>query len=191
MTRRIERFHPGNITDEMKPLYEKTTSRILAKRDGSPAMSALLDDSNALNGPPSLWLLSPSIGEVFEQMQDAIRNKMALSAYHMELVIMLVAGSCQSQFEIFAHKLAAASVGLSENDVNRLLEGDPPVHASPDDDTVYQIALSLLSTRSVPDQLYKQAAEILGVQRIFEISVVVGFYQAIALQLETFQVNAP
>lgn len=188
--RRIERFHAGNITPEMTALYTETVTRVRARRDASPAMKALLDDEGRLNGPPSLWLLSPGVGKGFEQMQGLIRNHMRLSPRHMELVVLMVGGHCDSEFEIFAHRLAAPAVGISVADVEALLAGGEPSFDQPGDEAVFRVTQTLLRERRLSDEAYAGAVRDLGVHQLFEITVVVGFYEAIALQLEVFNVRS-
>ena len=188
--RRIERFHSGNVTPDMRELYERTSSRVREKRDSSPAMKALMDDEGRLNGPPSLWLLSPGVGMVFEAMQGAIRSTMAVTPRCAEIVILAVGRHCKSEFEIFAHKMAAKAVGLTEQDVAALLADKAPHFTDPVERAALAAAKALLGTGDLSDQQYADAVAVLGQRQLFEVIVIVGFYQAIALQLTAFRVTS-
>ena len=189
MPRRIARFHEGNITPDMQALFERTTQRIKSKRDTSPAMKALLDE-RGLNGPPSLWLLSSGVGHVFEAMQDAIRTTISLSPRRTEIVVLLVGHHCRSEFEIFAHKLAAQAVGLSDSEVAALLSDADPGFTDPVDALIAELARTLLTTGDLEDGLFDRAVCHIGNHGVFEVTVLVGFYQAIALQLQVFRVTS-
>lgn len=188
MRRRIERFHAGNITPEMQPLYEEMTSRIKTRRDASPAMKALLDE-RGLNGPPSLWLLSPGIGKAFEVMQGAIRGTISLTPRQMEIVILIVGHHCRSEFEIFAHKFAAKAVGITDAEVAAILSDQDPKFSDPVDILMADMTHSLLKSQDVDDELFARAAGLVGHRGVFDVVVLVGFYYAIALQLEVFRVG--
>lgn len=188
MSRRIERFHSGNITPEMTELFQESSNRIRLRRDASPAMKALMDEEGRLNGPPSLWLLSPGVGKVFEAMQGAIRQTMTVSPRCAEIVILLVGHHCKSEFEIFAHKLAAKAVGLSDSEVEALLTDRDPGFSDPVERAAASAAKALLATGDLDDREYAKVVAHLGQRRLFEVTVLVGFYQAIALQLNAFRV---
>ena len=190
MGRRIERFHSGNITAEMTELFLETSNRIKAKRDSSPAMQALMDDQGRLDGPPSLWLLSPGVGRVFEAMQGAIRSTMTVTPRCMEIVILLVGHHCKSEFEIFAHKLAAKAVGLSDSEVEAILTDRNPGFSDRVEEAAVCATQALLSTGDLTDSQYADAVSHLGERRLFEVIVLVGIYQAIALQLSAFRVGS-
>lgn len=188
--RRIERFHSGNITPEMRELFEETSKRIKAKRDSSPAMKALMDGQGRLNGPPSLWLLSPGVGKVFEAMQGAIRSTIAVAPRCMEIVILMVGRHCNSEFEIFAHKLAAKAVGISDSEVQAILDNRDPGLTDPIEKAAAAATHALLANGSLTDTQYADAIAHLGERQLFEIVVLIGFYQAIALQLSVFGVTS-
>jgi len=187
--RRIEKFHIGNITPEMKELFLASSNRIKAKREASPAMKALMDEQGRLNGPPSLWLLSPGIGTVFEAMQGAIRSTISVTPRCMEIVILMVGHHAKSDFEIFAHKLAAKAVGLSDAEVDTLLSGQIPALPDPVEQAAAIATQALLSTGDLTDTQYAEAVKHLGERQLFEVIVLIGFYQAIALQLTVFRVG--
>lgn len=172
----------------MQELFRETTNRIKSKRASSPAMKALMDENGRLNGPPSLWLLSPAVGAVFEAMQGAIRGGISLSPRRMEIVVLAVGAHCQSEFEIYAHRMAAKAVGLSDAEVERLLSDQVPLFEDPVDRTVAETARAMLKTGDLNDQEYAEAVSQLGERGVFEITVLVGFYEAIALQLRVFRV---
>lgn len=188
MKRRIERFHAGNITPGMEELFLATTSRIRAKRDSSPAMRALLDEQGRLNGPPSVWLLSPGLGQAFEAMVGALRSSTSLSPRSSEIVILLVAGQARSEFELFAHQMAAQALGMTEQEIESLVGDGDVIFDDQEESAVLAATRALLLTRDLDDQQYHAAVQAIGERGVFEIIVLIGVYQALALQLSCFRI---
>lgn len=190
MERRIEKFHAGNISPAMGELYEAVTTRIKAKWNTSPAMKALMDDKGRLNGPPSVWLLSPQIGQAFETMVGALRGGASLSPRSSEIVILLTAGSVSSEFEIFAHRSAALSLGFTESEIERLVSNEAITFASPEETAVYQVAKAIIDSGDLNDARYADAVAKIGERGVFEVVSILGIYRTLALQLSSFRVTS-
>lgn len=189
MTRRIERFHSGNITPEMRVLFAATTKRIKERRDSSPAMKALMDDKDSLTGPPNAWLLSPEVGKVFEELVGVLRSSTSLTPRCAEIVILLVAGHAKSKFEIFAHRLAASSLGMTDSQIDALVEGRDPHLGDPLELAMLTATRALLTSRDLDDEQYAHAATAIGLRGVFELVVLIGIYQALAMQLSIFRIE--
>jgi 4-carboxymuconolactone decarboxylase len=188
MSRRIARFHAGNITGEMRELFEATTARIRQRRDASPAMRALMDEQDSLTGPPNAWLLSPAVGTVFETMVGVLRSSISLAPRCAEIIILLVAGHAASAFEIFAHRLAASSLGLADAQIEALLQGDDRHLDDPLERAVAAATQALLASRDLDDAHYAQAVSAIGQRGLFELVVLIGIYPALAMQLSVFRI---
>lgn len=172
----------------MRDLFEEMTTRVKFRREASPAMWSLLD-SRGLNGPPSLWLLSPGVGGAFEAMQGAIRSTMSLTPRQFEIIVLMVGSHHRSEFEIFAHRMAAKAVGITDEEIAAILSGGDPGFSEPGDVLAAELTRSMLTTADLEDTLFERAVAHIGNRGVFEITVVVGFYSAIALQLQVFRVS--
>jgi 4-carboxymuconolactone decarboxylase len=84
--------------------------------------------------------------------------------------------------------MAAKAVGLSDTEVEQLLSDQVPLFEDPVDRTVAETARAMLKTGDLSDHEYAVAVAQLGERGVFEITVLVGFYEAIALQLRVFRV---
>jgi 4-carboxymuconolactone decarboxylase len=59
------------------------------------------------------------------------------------------------------------------------------------DQVVYGIAAQMLETRSISDDLYKEAISELGEQQVVELVGVLGYYSFVSMTLVAFEIGLP
>ncbi|GAA1632940.1 carboxymuconolactone decarboxylase family protein [Nonomuraea maheshkhaliensis] len=151
----------------------------------------IVDEQGALTGPCNAWLLNSAIGSAFEQLGAAVRFEISLSARDREIIILSVAQHRDSPYEMYAHRLAGAAAGLSELEVEALATGADPGLADEHERVVLDTTRLLLRTGGLDDDAYARAVKALGAPGLFEVTVIVGWYNHLATQLAVFDVRPP
>lgn len=174
-----------DLDPEQRALYDEITG---GHRADLPI--ALTDGDGGLNGPFNAMLLNPAIGQGMQHLGSALRQASKLPARSREIAILLTAEHWASEFELYAHRRIAASVGLQPAELEALAAGDLSGFP-PEERHVGEVCRELLRDRDLSDDRYAAAVEKLGAPALFELSTLVGYYSLLAMQLRLFDVHAP
>ena len=104
-----------------------------------------------------------------------------------ELAILLVAAHRDSAFERESHEAIARAIGFSEGELAAIRSLDVSVFDG-DEGVVGRATVALLEGE-LSDELWNEASTALGVDGIFELTALVGYYSTLALQLRVFRVG--
>lgn len=184
MHQRIPPLPPSVLEPDQRQLYDEIAT---GPRAQGPQHFPLTDDDGALRGPFNAFLLSPAIGRAYQQVGAAIRFGAALEPREVELAILLVATSWHSAFERESHEAVGRAAGLTGAEVAALRIGDPGAFDGRER-LVADVVLGLLAG-DLDDGLYQRAVDGLGETGVFDLTALVGYYAAIALQLRVFRVD--
>ena len=132
-------------------------------------------------------LRSPAVGSAQQELGAAIRYRTSFTDRMRELAILLVAARWDSAFERESHEAIARAVGFSEEELTSIRGLDASAFADPER-LVASATLSLLDG-DVSDELWDAASTALGVDGVFELTALVGYYSTLALQLRVFRVD--
>lgn len=179
---RLPGLRPEVLTDDQRALYETITG---GRRAAGPQLVPLTDDDGSLRGPFNAMLLSPPVGDALQRLGVAVRYETALSDRQRELAILVVASEWRSDFEWAAHETIGRHVGLTDADLDAV-RGGPPTSLDAAETAVVSLSRSLVTTGTVTDDEYAEAVSALGVRTVYELTVLVGYYAALALQLRVF-----
>jgi 4-carboxymuconolactone decarboxylase len=179
---------PSELSGAQRELYDEILG---GPRSSGPKVFEIIDGEGGLNGPFNAMLLSPKIGNALQALGSAVRYETALNPKVREMAILSVASSWDSEFELYAHEAIGRSVGLSEADLGALRHGQIPDLDNADDIEVLTVVQALLRRADLDDAEYAEARARLGVEMLFEIATLVGYYSALALQLRVFRVDSP
>jgi 4-carboxymuconolactone decarboxylase len=185
---RFDAVRPGAMTDAQRELYAKFTTGARAEPG---ADFTLVDADGGLIGPPSVWLISPSVGQVLEQLGGQIRFGLRIAPRARELAILMIAFDEKNAFELYAHERAGRRAGLSDRDLEDLSQGRVPDGINDDERAVVAVVGRLLKSHTLTDEEYRAAVEVLGIESLFELTALVGYYRLVAIQLNVFAVDPP
>ena len=183
MTRQ-HRFLPEDLSGDRRALYEAITA---GPRGTGPQAFALTDDDGALRGPFNGFLLAPAVGDALQRLGAAIRYRTALSDRVRELAVLVVAAHWDSAFERESHEAVGRTVGLTDDELRSLREGRVPTLADPEEAAALTLVQALV-TGDVDDATWAACVPPLSQETVFELSTLVGYYAALALQLRVFRV---
>lgn len=185
---RLEQLNAAELTEEQHELYEL----IAGNRPGVSLRSTNLSDTDgSVMGPFNHWLLAPKLGHPLQDLGGVLRFEGALPARTRELVILTVARSWRSEFEWYAHVPAARGVGVSDDEIAAVLNGDVIAYDDPIEDAAVATTCALLERDDLTDDEFKYAHDNLGSAMLVEVTTIVGFYALTAMQLRVFRVGLP
>jgi 4-carboxymuconolactone decarboxylase len=132
----------------------------------------------------------PGVFQATQQWAAAIREY-DLSAEVQQVAILTVGAAWRSDYEVYAHTAEARHAGVPEDAIDSIVAGQPPVGLSGPADVAHRLALALAVDHAVDDDLYAQAHEIFGTERLIALVNLIGRYMNTAAVLACFRVPAP
>jgi 4-carboxymuconolactone decarboxylase len=182
---RLAKLAPSSLDADQRAVYDAVTG---GPRAAGPQLFRLVDDEGGLEGPFNAFLLQPRLGLALQAVGGAVRYETSLSDQAREVAILVVAAVRDSAFEQHAHEAVGRHVGLSDDVLEAVRAGR--YDDLPDDvRLVARLSHQLLDAGDLDDASYAEAVEVLGQPQLFELLTLVGYYDALALQLRVFRVT--
>lgn len=101
----------------------------------------------------------------------------------------MVAAHRHSRFEQHSHERVGRQVGLTDIDIAALRQTTPPDLTDAEETAVATATRRILDHRTLTDTQYAEAAAVLGPAGLFELTVLIGYYELLALQMHVFGVD--
>ena len=184
MASRIRPLAPGQLTSEQGALYAAITG---GPRAQGPQRFALTAADGSLRGPFDVMLRSPAVGAAQQELGAAIRYRTKFTDRMRELAILLVAAHWDSAFERESHEAIARAIGFTDDELAAIRARD--VSRFPESESTVGRAVVALLDGDLPDEAWDAASALLGVDGVFELTALVGYYSTLALQLRVFRVG--
>ncbi|QEW19507.1 Carboxymuconolactone decarboxylase family protein [Marinibacterium anthonyi] len=172
---RLSAPDPATYTDRQRAIHEAIAS---GPRGG-------------VRGPLAVWLHRPELAARAQDLGRYCRYESALEPRLSELAILTMARHWGAEYEWFAHKPPALQAGLSPDLVEALRTGAEPPYGDDEERVTHLVAVSVLTSRDVPDALYAEAVQVLGTQRLVDLVGVIGYYTLISATLNVFRISPP
>ncbi len=176
--RRFKLIPIDQLTKEQQALTEAIKSGPRAKLASSGASKP-----GPLGGPFNVWLRSPGIGDLVQQLGEEIRFRSSIAGKLNELAILVTARHWTSQYEWFAHHKLALEGGLNPKIAEDIAQGRRPAGMDTDETLVYEFSVALHETQGVSDELYAKAVARFGERGVVDIISVNGFYSLVSMCL--------
>jgi len=184
MTPRLRPLTPAELDPAQRALYNAITG---GPRAQGPQHFALTAGDGSLRGPFDALLRSPAVGAAQQELGAAIRYRTGLTDRMRELAILLVAARWNSAFERESHEAIARAIGFSETELAGI-RAQSIASFSGDEQKVARVVVELLDG-DLEDELWDAASAALGIDGVFELTALVGYYSTLALQLRAFRVG--
>jgi 4-carboxymuconolactone decarboxylase len=184
--RRFQLIPLENLTPEQKAMSDAIKSGPRAKLASSGASKP-----GPLGGPFNVWLRSPGIGSLIQQLGEEIRFRSSLSGKLNELAILVTARNWTSQYEWVAHHKLALEGGLDPKIAEAISEGRRPEGMDTDETLVYEFSQELQETKGVSDKMYAQAVARFGERGVVDLISVNGFYVLVSMCLNVDRTPVP
>ncbi|GAA2644577.1 carboxymuconolactone decarboxylase family protein [Paractinoplanes durhamensis] len=183
---RIDDLDPADMTEDQKSLYDWYATGPRAAADNP---FKLVTPDGRLQGPPAVWILSPTFGHALQKIGGAVRFGSSLPPRAQEIAILQVAHHHKSPFELYAHERAGAAAGLTPEDLKALADSAEPAALTKVEACCFQITKQILKNNKLTNEEYAEAVTKLGEAPLFELVTVIGYYTMVALQLAVFEVS--
>jgi len=145
------------------------------------------------NGPFNTLLRSPQVGELSQQLGNAIRFSSGLSGHERELATLMAGRAWTSTYEWYAHARYALDEGIDASVVDAIAaHRTPDLAAMPAEDAmVWRVADELLYTRRISDATYKEALAVLGERRLLSTVTIAAYYEYVSMLLNVDRYPLP
>ena len=184
--RRFPLIPVDKLTPEQQALTEAIKSGPRAKLASSGASKP-----GPLGGPFNVWLRSPGIGNLVQQLGEEIRFRSSLAGKLNELAILVTARNWTSQYEWVAHHKLALEGGLNPAIAEDIAQGRRPAGMDADETLVYEFSSELQQTQGVSDAMYARAVARFGERGVVDLISVNGFYVLVSMCLNVDHTPVP
>jgi 4-carboxymuconolactone decarboxylase len=149
------------------------------------------DGSPNLPGPLKIWVNNPSLSLAMAPLAIHFRPPHhALTQREREIAVCVLTGKWHAPYSVNAHEEILQGLGFSAETVEALTSGQPAAFPDPGEQIIYEIAVTVVNARWVSQSLYDRAVQLLGHDKITDVLVLMGFYTAISLTLNFYDVPA-
>jgi 4-carboxymuconolactone decarboxylase len=145
------------------------------------------------NGPFNTLLRTPQVGELSQQLGNAIRFSSGLSGRLREMATLMAGRAWTSSYEWYAHARYALDEGIEPAVVAAIAEHRRPnLAAMPVEDAmVWRVADEILYTRRVTDGTYREALAVLGERRLLSAATIAAYYEYVSMLLNVDRYPLP
>ena len=185
-TRRFKLIPIDKLTPEQQALTDAIKSGPRAKLASSGASKP-----GPLGGPFNVWLRSPGIGNLVQQLGEEIRFRSSLAGKLNELAILVTARNWTSQYEWVAHHKLALEGGLDPKIADASAQGQRPAGMDADETLVYEFSSELQQTQGVSDAMHARAVARFGERGVVDLISVNGFYVLVSMCLNVDRTPVP
>ena len=189
---RLAHLRPDELNAEQQQLYDTINQG--PRRAAHPGLVSpvgVVDDQGRLQGPFNAMLFHPVVGIALQELGRVLRFSGQLPSRAREIAILIVAASERSDFEWAAHAAIGAHLGLSTEEIAALARADVVEFEDHIEQVVAGATRALVATGDLDDETYRASEAALGAAGLLELSTLIGFYRALALQMRMFRVPGP
>jgi 4-carboxymuconolactone decarboxylase len=175
------------VGDRFKPLtYDEMTpeQRLMIEH-------LLQGERASTGGPFNVFLRSPELGDIAQQLGARVRFHSSLPDRLKEMAILLTARDWTAQYEWSAHKRLALQAGLKPDLVDAIAAGRRPAAMQPDESALYAFTTELLDTRQVDDPTFRAAVAAFGERGVVDVIGLLGYYQLVSMALNVDRYPLP
>jgi len=185
-TRRFKLIPPEKLTPEQKAVADAIRSGPRSKVVTSSAAKP-----GPIGGPFNVWLRTPEIGNIIQQLGAALRFRTSLPTKLNEMAIILTARQWTSQYEWFSHCKLALQAGLDPSIADDIANGRRPSKMDADETIVYNFSTELHRTHGVSDATYQAALDRFGERGVVDLIAVSGYYVLVSMCLNVDKTPLP
>lgn len=184
---RLPPLTPDTLSPELRVVHDEIASLVARTQE----RISILDAQSALIGPFPAMLHFPKFGVPALIFQRSLSSEARLAKTVREVAILTVGAAFGARYELYAHEITAAEVGLSRSQIATLAAGGRPAVLNDEEGIAHEVARVLAIGRILPASTYARALEVLGRDGLGELVFLIGGYGLIAMLLNAFDVPVP
>ena len=142
-------------------------------------------------GPGSVMIHVPEASLRATALNQYLRNESSLPNKILELAMLVTAREMDCQHIWNAHAASGRTAGLPDEVVDGLREGEDLTGLAADEQAVIDYGRELFREHHVSRGAYQAALEQLGRQGLVELTLVLGNYAMLALNVNAFDTDLP
>lgn len=159
-------------------------------RDAAAAGFELELPDGELIGPFNAYLRVPGIFRALREWSAAIQHY-GLPADVQQVAILTLGAAWHSDYEVYAHAAEARHAGVPGDAIDAIVAGESPTGLSQPAEIAHRLSLALAVDHAVSDELYAEAHQAFGPERLIALVNLIGRYMNTAAVLACFRVPAP
>jgi 4-carboxymuconolactone decarboxylase len=171
---RIRQLDTDALDEDQRRVYDK----IVASRGNA-------------HGPFRIWLHSPEMADLAQQLGEYVRYRSRLEPRFSELAILVTSRAWDCQTEWSLHEPHAIEAGLAPELVEAVRLSQYPEFEREDEQSIYDFAAEMVYNRFVQERTFANAIDIIGDAGVVDLTGLVGYYSMVAMTLNAFQVPLP
>ena len=140
-------------------------------------------------GPIKVWLNNPKFAKYAQKVGKYIRYESNLPTRLSELAIITTGRCWSSEFEWGHHAPLAEEAGIHIDNINKIADAKRPLFEKLDEQVVFDFSVECNLLKSVSDEIYDQAIDLLGQSSIIDLVGTCGYYNLISMTINTFKIS--
>jgi 4-carboxymuconolactone decarboxylase len=160
-------------------------------RRGTNAETSQQNQDGCLIGPFNPILYSPGISTAFMDLHDAEEAHTSIDEQVRQAVILAVGSVWGTDYERYAHAVAARKAGLSDDAIAALSAGRTPANLSEPALIAVNFAHELSAQHAVSDDTYRAVVGAFGEKGIVDLTFLIGIYHIVCGLLNVVQAPVP
>lgn len=186
---RLPLADPATLAPAQRELYDQLIGSWVVFTDKLGIQSTTQD--GRLIGPFNALLLHPEVTAKLLDFQAAESTNTSLSPSVREVVIIMLGAVYGADYELYAHKTVGRAVGLAEDHIAALCDGEIPEGLGAPEKLAARLTHAMATRHHIDDELYQEAESAFGAKGLFDIVAVMGVYHTVCTMLTLFEVPAP
>ena len=148
----------------------------------------IANQRGGVRGPFGVWVRSPGLVAAMRGLMKFYLEESVITEDIRELTIIITTRHWGATYAYAAHEAQALASGLTPGLVAAVMAGEKPTEGADLELCVHRYCAELLETKEVSEALYQEAFSLLGEKGVVDLTALVGFYSAISLTLNAFEI---
>jgi 4-carboxymuconolactone decarboxylase len=180
---RLQPLKKDDLAGEQADLYDALVGKALGRSE-----SFALNDRGEVRGPIAVLLHHPASGRPLRELATVLRFQGLLPAQAREAVILVVAAHWRDAHEWSSHESLAREAGMTDEQLEAVHTGGDVSFDDPVTKAALDAARAIVTRGDLTDDEYTRAHGVLGDARLVEVTVLIGYYGLLAMQLRVFRI---
>ena len=142
-------------------------------------------------GPVSVSLYSPKIAEVWNELNQYLRNDSVIGRGNFELAVLVAAAEIEQQYEYSGHEGAALEFGISQAAVDTVKFDREVADLPAAESLIIRLGRQLMREHELDSATFAEAVDLFGRQGVVELITTMGDYVMVGLVLTAIDQHLP
>lgn len=149
------------------------------------------DGPKPTTGPGGVQLYSPKIAQVWNDLNQYLRNDSVIERRYFEVAATLAAWEIEQQYEYSAHEPAIVRFGSPQAVADTIRYDREPVGLPPEETLIIRLGRQLMREHKVDSELFEEAVKMFGRQGVVELVTIMGDYVMVGMVLTAIDQHQP